>query len=195
MQDLVDRRSPLVGGARVGAGLPDAARCASSCLLRPAGPADVYARFIAQRLQAALGQPFVVENKPGRGLTGTQEAAQAAPDGYTLLMMSNTHTVNETLIANRPYQLMRDFAPVAPVNYSDLVLVVNPGVPVSNVAELLALARSKPGQTQLRLLGAGHAVSHGRRAVQVDGQHRRRARARTKAARGHAPTCWPATCR
>jgi len=120
------------------------------------GPADVYARFLGQRLQAALGQPFVVENKPGAGAqTGTQEAAQAAPDGHTLLMMSNTHTVNETLLPNRPYHLMRDFAPVAPVNYSDLLLVVHPSVPVSNVAELLALARSKPGQLNYASSGPG----------------------------------------
>jgi tripartite-type tricarboxylate transporter receptor subunit TctC len=120
------------------------------------GPADVYGRFIAQRLQVALGQPFVVENKPGAGaLTGTQEAAQAQPDGHTLLVMSNTHTVNETLIPNRPYQLMRDFAPVAPINYSDLVLVTHPSVPVATVAELLALARSKPGQLNYASSGPG----------------------------------------
>ena len=120
------------------------------------GPADVYARFIGQRLQTALGQAFVVENKPGAGaITGTQEAAQAAPDGYTLLMMSNTHTVNETLIPNRPYQLMRDFAPIAPVNYSDLVLVVHPSVPANNVGELLALAKGKPGQLNYASSGNG----------------------------------------
>jgi tripartite-type tricarboxylate transporter receptor subunit TctC len=120
------------------------------------GPADVYARYIGQRLQAALGQPFVIDNKPGAGaITGTQEAAQAAPDGYTLLMMSNTHTVNETLIPNRPYQLMRDFAPVAPVNYSDLVLVVHPAVPAGSLGELLALVRSKPGQLNYASSGPG----------------------------------------
>jgi tripartite-type tricarboxylate transporter receptor subunit TctC len=120
------------------------------------GPADVYGRFIAQRLQAALGQPFIVENKPGAGaITGTQEAAQAAPDGHTLLVMSNTHTVNETLIPNRPYHLMRDFAPVAPINYSDLVLVTNPSVPVATVGELLALVRSKPGQLNYASSGPG----------------------------------------
>jgi tripartite-type tricarboxylate transporter receptor subunit TctC len=120
------------------------------------GPADVYARYVGQRLQAALGQPFVIENKPGAGaLTGTQEAAQAAADGYTLLMMSNTHTVNETLIPNRPYQLMRDFAPVAPVNYSDLVLVVHPSVAANNVNEMLALARGKPGQLNYASSGPG----------------------------------------
>jgi tripartite-type tricarboxylate transporter receptor subunit TctC len=120
------------------------------------GPADVYARYVGQRLQAALGQAFVVENKPGAGaITGTQEAAQSQPDGYTLLMMSNTHTVNETLIGNRPYQLMRDFAPVAPVNYSDLLLVVHPSVPVNNVGELLALAQAKAGQLNYASSGNG----------------------------------------
>ncbi len=109
------------------------------------GPADIYARFIGQRLQEALGQPFVIEDRPGGGsLLGTDAVAKAAPDGYTLLMMSNTHTVNESLISNKPFQLMRDFVPVAPVNYSDLVLVVHPSVPVNNLKELIALAKSKP---------------------------------------------------
>ena len=109
------------------------------------GPADIYARFAGQRLQEALGQPFVVEDRPGGGsVIGTDAAAKSAADGYTLLMMSNTHTTNESLIQNKPYQLMRDFVPVAPVNYSDLVLVVHPKVPAGSLAELLALARAKP---------------------------------------------------
>jgi tripartite-type tricarboxylate transporter receptor subunit TctC len=98
------------------------------------GPADIYARFVGQRLQEALGQPFIVEDRPGGGsVLGTDAVAKSAPDGYTLLMMSNTHTVNESLIANKPFQLLRDFAPVAPVNYSDLVLVVHPSVPASSL--------------------------------------------------------------
>ena len=81
------------------------------------GPADIYGRFIAQRLTDALGQPFVVDNKPGGGsVIGTDLAAKSPADGYTLLMMSNTHTVNESLIPNKPFALMKDFAPVAPVN-------------------------------------------------------------------------------
>src|SRR6188474_2653689 len=75
------------------------------------GPADIYARTIGERLQAALGQSFVVENRPGGGaIVGTDAVAKSAPDGYTLLMMSNTHTVNETLIPKKPYELMRDLA-------------------------------------------------------------------------------------
>src|ERR687895_2718 len=86
------------------------------------GPADVYARFVGQHLSDALKRPFVIENRPGAGaVIGTDEAAKAPPDGYTLLMMSNTHTTNETLIPQKAYQLMRDFVPVSPVNFSDLV--------------------------------------------------------------------------
>jgi len=83
------------------------------------GPADNYARFIAQRLQDAMGQSFVVDNKPGAGsVIGTDVAAKAPADGYTLLLMSNASTVNETLIPNKPYSLLRDFVGVAPINYS-----------------------------------------------------------------------------
>ena len=93
------------------------------------GPADVYARLLGQRLQEALGQPFIVDNRPGGGsVIGTDAVAKSPADGYTLLMMSNTHTVNESLMQTKPYQLMRDFVAVAPVNYSDLVLVVHPSV-------------------------------------------------------------------
>src|SRR3954463_8578771 len=74
------------------------------------GPADNYARFIAQRLQESLAQPFVVEDKPGAGsVIGTDAVAKSPADGYTLLLMSNTHTVNETLLANKQFVLMRDF--------------------------------------------------------------------------------------
>jgi tripartite-type tricarboxylate transporter receptor subunit TctC len=120
------------------------------------GPADVYARFLAQRLQEAMGQPFVVENRPGAGaLIGTEMVAKSAPDGYTLLVMSNTHTVNESLIPNRPYQLMRDFVPVAPINSSDLVLVVNPAVKSNTIAEFIALAKGEPGKLNYASSGPG----------------------------------------
>jgi tripartite-type tricarboxylate transporter receptor subunit TctC len=120
------------------------------------GPADIYARFIGQRLQESLGQSFVIEDRPGGGsVIGTDAAAKSAPYGYTLLLMSNAHTVNESLMPNKPYALMRDFVPIAAINYSDLVLVVNPSVPVSTLAELLALARSKPGKLNYASSGPG----------------------------------------
>jgi tripartite-type tricarboxylate transporter receptor subunit TctC len=120
------------------------------------GPADIYARFIGQRLQEALGQPFVIENKPGAGsVIGTDFVAKSPADGYTLLMMSNTHTVNESLIPNKPFELMRDFAPVTPINYSDLVLVVHPSVPANNLKELIALAKSKPHALNYASSGPG----------------------------------------
>jgi tripartite-type tricarboxylate transporter receptor subunit TctC len=120
------------------------------------GPADNYARFLALRLQESLGQAFVVEDKPGAGsLIGTEIVAKAAPDGYTLLLMSNTHTVNETLIPNKPFVLTRDFSAVAPINYSDLVLVAHPALPVSNLKDLLKLAKERPGKLNYASSGLG----------------------------------------
>ena len=120
------------------------------------GPADVYARFIAQRLQDAMGQPFVVEDRPGGGsVVGTDIVAKSAPDGYTLLLMSNTHTVNESLMPGKPFQLMRDFTPVAPLNYSDLVMVVNPAVPAKTLQEFIALAKAQPGKLNYASSGPG----------------------------------------
>ena len=120
------------------------------------GPADNYARFMAQRLQEALGQPFVVDDRPGAGsVIGTDTAAKAAPDGYTLLLMSNTHTVNETLLPDKPFQLMRDFVAIAPINYSDLVLVANPALPAQNLKELVAQAKAKPGKINYASSGPG----------------------------------------
>ena len=120
------------------------------------GPADVYARFIAQRLQDAMGQPFVVEDRPGAGsVTGTDAVAKSAPDGYTLLLMSNAQTVNESLIPNKPYALLRDLVPVAPINYSDLVLVVHPSVAANSLADLIRLAKASPGKLNYASSGPG----------------------------------------
>lgn len=120
------------------------------------GPADNYARFMAQRLSDELKQPFVIDNKPGAGsIIGTDFAAKSPADGYTLLMMSNAHTVNESLIPSKPFGLMKDFVGIAPVNSSNLLLVVHPSVPVKNVAELVALAKSKPGKLNYASSGNG----------------------------------------
>ena len=120
------------------------------------GPADIYARFLSQRLQEALGQPFVVDDRPGGGsIVGTDAVAKSPADGYTLLLMSNTHTVNESLIPNKPFVLTRDFVPVAPINYSDLVMVVHPSVPAKTLAEFIALAKAQPGKLNYASSGPG----------------------------------------
>src|SRR6516165_8068475 len=120
------------------------------------GPADLYARFLGQQLQDTLKQAFVIEDRPGAGsVIGTGEAAKAAPDGYTLLMMSNTHTTNETLLTNKPYQLMRDLVAVVPVNSSDLVMVVHPSVPAKALQEFIALAKARPGALSYASSGPG----------------------------------------
>jgi tripartite-type tricarboxylate transporter receptor subunit TctC len=120
------------------------------------GPADIYARVIGQYLSEALKQPVVVEDRPGAGsIIGTDAVAKSAPDGYTLMMMSNTHTTNESLIANKPFQLMRDFTAVAPINYSDLVMVVHPSVPANDLKEFIALTKSKPGELNYASSGPG----------------------------------------
>ena len=120
------------------------------------GPADVYARIIAQHLSEQLKQTFIVENRPGAGsIIGTDAVAKSAPDGYTLLLMSNTHTTNESLVDNKPFQLMRDFAPVAPLNYSDLIMVVHPSVPAKDLKEFIALAKKDPGKLNYASSGVG----------------------------------------
>jgi tripartite-type tricarboxylate transporter receptor subunit TctC len=120
------------------------------------GPADVYARILAQHLTEETKQSFVVEDRPGAGaLIGTDAVAKSAPDGYTLLVMSNTHTTNESLLSNKPYELMRDFLPVATINYSDLLMVVNPSVDAKNVVEFIALAKKEPGKLNYASSGPG----------------------------------------
>ena len=120
------------------------------------GPADNYARFMGQQLQAGLGQNFIIENKPGAGsIIGTDFVAKAAADGYTLLMMSNAQTVNESLVTKKPYSLLKDFVGIAPINYSDLLLVVHPRVAAKNLSELIALAKAQPGKLNYASSGTG----------------------------------------
>jgi len=120
------------------------------------GPADVYARFLAKYLSDETKQSFVVEDRPGAGsVIGTDAVAKSTPDGYTLLVMSNTHTVNETLLPKKPFQLMRDFVPVASINSSDLLMVVNPSVPAKSVKEFVDLAKKEPGKLNYASSGPG----------------------------------------
>ncbi len=120
------------------------------------GPTDVFVRELAVELQNSLHQSFVIENRPGAGTTiGTDYVAKSAPDGYTLLMASGTQTVNETLYKDKPYRLLRDLTPIAPLEENGLVLVVSPSVPAKNLGELLALARAKPGTLNFGSSGPG----------------------------------------
>jgi tripartite-type tricarboxylate transporter receptor subunit TctC len=120
------------------------------------GSADLYARFVGAKLSEALGQPFVVENRPGGGaVVGSDAVAKSAPDGYTLLMMSNTHTVNETLIPKKPYDLMKDLAPITGVNSQDLLMAINAAVPANNLREFITLAKASPGKLNYASSGPG----------------------------------------
>jgi tripartite-type tricarboxylate transporter receptor subunit TctC len=122
----------------------------------PGGSADVFGRFIAQKLQESMGQTVVVDNRPGAGsVIGTDAVAKSPADGYTLLLMSNAQTVNESLIKNRPYNLLRDFAPVAPINASDLVLVARRDLPAPSLVAVLRAAKAKPGGLTYASSGPG----------------------------------------
>src|SRR5258708_15567222 len=132
------------------------------------GPADVTARLIGNVLQENFGQPVVVENRTGAGgVIGTLEAAKSPSDGYTLLMMSNTQTANESLVPQRKYELMRDLVPIAPVNYSDVVIVVHPQVPPKTLQEFIALAKSQPGKLNYASSGQGTPYHMAGRPVQT----------------------------
>lgn len=157
----ISRRSVLIAGATAAA-MPAAAQAWPAKPVRivvpfgPGGPADVYGRILGQALSDALKQQFVIDNKPGAGaVIGSDIVAKAPPDGYTLLVMSNTHTTNETLLANKPYALMRDLAAVTPVNSSDLVMVVHPSVQARTLAEFIALAKANPGKLSYASSGPG----------------------------------------
>jgi tripartite-type tricarboxylate transporter receptor subunit TctC len=120
------------------------------------GLTDIVGRYLAQQLGEQLKQSFFVENRPGAaGIIGTAEAAKAAPDGYTLLVVASPHINLEILSANRPYQLMRDFVAVTPALSSDAVMVVHPSVPAKDLKEFVALAKAKPGSLTYASSGPG----------------------------------------
>jgi len=122
----------------------------------PGGAADVPGRMLMQKLTEALGQQVVVDNRPGAGGTvGADLAAKAAGDGYTLLMISNTHVISASLYKKLPYDSLNDFAPVLQFGDAPNVLVVHPALPVKSVRELVALAKAKPGSIDFASSGNG----------------------------------------
>ena len=120
------------------------------------GSTDIVGRTVAQKLTEMWGQQVIVDNRPGGGTTiGTDIVAKAAPDGYTLLVTPAPFTINPSLLARLPYDALNDFAPITLINTTPLVLVVNPGVPVKTVKELIALAKAKPGKLNFGSSGTG----------------------------------------
>jgi tripartite-type tricarboxylate transporter receptor subunit TctC len=126
----------------------------------PGSASDVISRTFANKLQEGLGQPVVVEAKPGAGgVLGSEAAARATPDGYTLVMATNsTHGSNPALYAKLPYDPIKDFAPISMVASVPYVLIVNPSVPAKNVADLVALAKAQPGK--INYASAGNGSTH-----------------------------------
>ncbi len=123
------------------------------------GPVDITARIVAQKLTEAWGQPAVVENRTGAsGTIGTDAVAKAPPDGYTALLSASAHVIVPSLLPKVPYDPIRDFAPVSVVMSSPLVLVVTPTLPVRNIREFIALAKSRPGELSFASSGAGSST-------------------------------------
>ena len=124
----------------------------------PASGADISARLIAPRLSDALGQQVIVENRPGAGSNIAAElVAKAAPDGYTLFIGTVANTINATLYAKLPFDFQRDFTPIALASAAPNVLVIHPSLPAGNVAELIKLAKARPGQLNFASSGTGTA--------------------------------------
>ena len=121
----------------------------------PGGLNDILARLLGPKLSEAWGQPVIVDNRPGaNGVNGAVDLVKAAPDGHTLMMHSSTHIITPLLVSV-PYDTIKDFAPVSTVCLSEDVLVINPSVPANNVRELIALAKSKPGELNFGSSGTG----------------------------------------
>ncbi|MDB5727756.1 MAG: uncharacterized protein JWQ00_961 [Noviherbaspirillum sp.] len=129
----------------------------------PGGIADNYSRALGQRLSDRLGQPVIIENKPGGSLiVGTQAAAKAAPDGYTILLASvSSLAINVGAFKKLPYDPVRDFAPVSMAFYTPLYLMVSPELPVKSVKDLIALAKANPGKLSFASLGHGSSLHLG----------------------------------
>ena len=145
----------FVGGAAQGASYPDHP-VKIVVPFAPAGPTDVMARLIAQKLSESLKQQFYVENHPGAGGNiGMTQVAKSAPDGYTMLVASSSYVVNPSLYAKNPYDPFKDFAPVTLAAASPNILVVNADFPAKSVKELVELIKKEPGKYNYAMPGTG----------------------------------------
>ena len=119
------------------------------------GYTDLMARLVGQKISEAVGQPIVFENKPGaNAIIGTDAVAKAAPDGYTIGTVIAAHAVNATLNPKLPYNTMKDFTYVSLMSVAPLIMIAHPSLPANNIKELIALAKSKPGQLNFASSGA-----------------------------------------
>lgn len=122
----------------------------------PGGVADLTVRMVAQKMAASMKQPIIVENRPGAGgVVAAGTVAKSAPDGYTLLLISNATAVSANLFKKLPYDTVKDFAPISTLGYFDLALVVNNKLPVRSVAELIAYAKANPGKLSIGTITRG----------------------------------------
>ena len=125
----------------------------------PGGPTDIVARVVAQKLSEQTGQQFIVDNRAGAGGNpGAELVAHSAPDGYTLVVATTAHAINPSLFKNLGYRLLKDFAPVSQLTSGPLVIVAHPALPANNVAELIALAKAKPGELNFASSGNGQST-------------------------------------
>ena len=125
----------------------------------PGGYTDLMARLVGQKISEALGQPIVFENKPGaNAIIGTDVVAKAAPDGYTFGTVIAAHAVNATLNPKLPYDTLKDFSYVSLMSVAPLIMIAHPSLPANNVKELVALAKTKPGQLNFASSGVGAAA-------------------------------------
>jgi len=122
----------------------------------PGGPGDITARYVAKALQDELGEPFIIENRSGaNGVIAAKFTMEKAPDGYTLLQISSSHTANEALYPDRGYVLMRDFEPIAPLNLTEMVLIARNDLPIKSVPELIDYAKKNPNKLLYASSGVG----------------------------------------
>ncbi len=122
----------------------------------PGGPTDIYGRLIAQWLSQRLGQPFVVENKPGAGSTiGVSEVVHSPADGYTLLLVSTSAAISASFYPHLDFELTRDIAPVSGISLVPMVMVLHPSVPAKTVPEFIAYAKANPGKINMASVGNG----------------------------------------
>lgn len=146
-------------------GLASASVCAQSYPVKPVrmivpfvagGNTDIIARIVAPELSKALGQQLLIENRGGAGSTiGSEVVAKAAPDGYTLLMVSSAHVINPAMIKKLPYDAVKDFAPISIVANVPTAFAVHPQLPVKNVKEFIALAKARSGELNYSTAGRG----------------------------------------